>query len=158
MAAIGSISKVTLREPNSFGGTLTYEGRFNIVSLSGCFTPIEIEGSKFNRKGAMNICFSGAGGRVFGGLLGGALIAASPVQVVLGSFLPNNHHGLELKEQKIESKVAATTPGSAATFHTPNAEKDGLRAKEQQNSTAQELNYAPPSSSTNNRATFNISF
>ncbi|KAA8520521.1 hypothetical protein F0562_014777 [Nyssa sinensis] len=54
MEAAGSISNVTLRQPDSSGGTLTYEGRAVVCK----------------------------------GLLGGQLIAASPVQVVVASFLP----------------------------------------------------------------------
>ncbi|KAE8664955.1 hypothetical protein F3Y22_tig00112738pilonHSYRG01241 [Hibiscus syriacus] len=39
------ISNVTLRQPDSSGGTLTYEGRFEILTLSGSFMPTETQGT-----------------------------------------------------------------------------------------------------------------
>nr|GEV37906.1 hypothetical protein [Tanacetum cinerariifolium] len=44
LTAIGTISNVTLHQPNSCGGTLTYEGHFDILSLSGSFMPNDIGG------------------------------------------------------------------------------------------------------------------
>ncbi|KAF2311779.1 hypothetical protein GH714_026666 [Hevea brasiliensis] len=41
LSANGTISNVTLRQPTSSGGTLTYEGRFEILSLSGSFMPTD---------------------------------------------------------------------------------------------------------------------
>ncbi|KAA8520520.1 hypothetical protein F0562_014776 [Nyssa sinensis] len=75
------------------------------------------------------------------------------LQVVAASFLPNSHHELKPKKQKTESKVAATTPGSAATLHTSNVEKEGFNAQKQQNSAAQKPDFAPPSSLTDKWAT-----
>uniref|UniRef100_A0A5B7BL96 AT-hook motif nuclear-localized protein n=1 Tax=Davidia involucrata TaxID=16924 RepID=A0A5B7BL96_DAVIN len=130
ISAGGSISNVTLRQPGSSGGTVTYEGRFNILSLSGSFIPIEIEGSKFSLSGGMGIHFQTGDGRVVGGLLGGLLIAASPIEVLVGSFLQSSHHDRKPKKQRTQSKVAATTSGSAYT----SVEKEDLNAQEQQNS------------------------
>ncbi|KAK4758077.1 hypothetical protein SAY87_019378 [Trapa incisa] len=88
LSANGSISNVTLRSPTSCGGTLTYEGRFEILSLSGSFTPTEGAGTMSRSGGTgMSISLAGPDGRVLGGGLGGLLIAAGPVQVVVGSFL-----------------------------------------------------------------------
>ncbi|XP_023772978.1 AT-hook motif nuclear-localized protein 1 [Lactuca sativa] len=87
LSALGIISHVTLRQASSSGGTVTYEGRFEILSLSGSFTPGEVEGIS-SREGGMSIALSSPDGRVVGGLLGGILTAAGPVQVVVASFLP----------------------------------------------------------------------
>ncbi|KAJ9539712.1 hypothetical protein OSB04_026218 [Centaurea solstitialis] len=86
LTANGAISNVTLRQPNSCGGTLTYEGRFELLSLSGAFMPNEIGGVK-GRSGGMSVSLAGPDGRVLGGGLAGMLVAASSVQVVVGSFL-----------------------------------------------------------------------
>uniref|UniRef100_A0A5B7BXG4 AT-hook motif nuclear-localized protein n=1 Tax=Davidia involucrata TaxID=16924 RepID=A0A5B7BXG4_DAVIN len=153
ISAIGSISNVTLRQPDSSGGTLTYEGRFDILSLSGSFTPTDDGGSRFSRTGGMSIALASPDGRVVGGSLGGLLIAASPVQVVVGSFLPSSHHENKPKKMKTESKVAATASVSAATFHTNNLEKEGFNAQEQQNSASQKPNFAPSSTLTDNWVT-----
>lgn len=101
LSASGSISNVTLRQPNSSGGTLTYEGRFEILSLSGSFMPTD-NGIVKSRSGGMSVSLAGPDGRVLGGGLAGLLVAASPVQVVLGSFLPGHHQEHKPKKQRAE--------------------------------------------------------
>lgn len=123
ISAVGVISNVTLRQPNSSGGTLTYEGRFEILSLSGSFTPTEFGGSR-NRTGGMSVSLASPDGRVVGGVLAGVLIAATPVQVVVGSFLPGNHQEVKPKKQKPEAKlVSHPTSYPAITYHSPNPEQ-----------------------------------
>lgn len=63
------------------------KGRFEILSLSGSFTPGEVGGMS-SREGGMTIALSSPDGRVVGGLLGGLLTAAGPVQVPI-CFLAN---------------------------------------------------------------------
>ncbi|XP_020576312.1 AT-hook motif nuclear-localized protein 1 [Phalaenopsis equestris] len=103
LSANGVISNVTLRQPDSSGGTLTYEGRFELLSLSGSFTPNENGGTR-SRSGGMSVSLASADGRVVGGGVAGLLVAASPVQVVVGSFLPSYQ-----LEQKTKPKLEATS-------------------------------------------------
>ncbi|KAI4384733.1 hypothetical protein MLD38_002845 [Melastoma candidum] len=107
LSANGTISNVTFRQPTSLGGTLTYEGRFEILSLSGSYTPIESEGTA-SRSGGMSVSLAGSDGRVVGGGLAGLLVAAGSVQVVLGSFLPG--HQLEQKPKKQRVNLPASMP------------------------------------------------
>ncbi|KAB5569086.1 hypothetical protein DKX38_002879 [Salix brachista] len=79
LSANGVISNVTLRQPDSSGGTLTYEGRFEILSLSGSFMPTENQGTR-SRSGGMSVSLASPDGRVVGGSVAGLLVAASPVQ------------------------------------------------------------------------------
>ncbi|XP_074291416.1 AT-hook motif nuclear-localized protein 7-like [Silene latifolia] len=102
LSASGSISNVTLRQPNSSGGTLTYEGRFEILSLSGSFMPTD-NGVVKSRSGGMSVSLAGPDGRVFGGGLAGLLVAATPIQVVLGSFLPGQNQDNKPKKPRIDS-------------------------------------------------------
>ncbi|KAH6809616.1 AT hook motif DNA-binding family protein [Perilla frutescens var. frutescens] len=97
LAANGAISNVTLRQSNSSGGTLTYEGRFEILSLTGSFMPSD-DGLTKSRSGGMSVSLVGPDGRIFGGGLAGMLVAAGPVQVVIGSFITG--HQLEQKPKK----------------------------------------------------------
>ncbi|XP_004229817.1 AT-hook motif nuclear-localized protein 1 [Solanum lycopersicum] len=123
ISAVGLISNVTLRQPNSSGGTLTYEGRFEILSLSGSFTPTEFGGSRTtSRTGGMSISLASPDGRVVGGTLAGLLIAASPVQVVVGSFLPSNYQEVKPKKQKAELKAITYGTLSPAAPHSSNME------------------------------------
>ncbi|KAJ8771386.1 hypothetical protein K2173_026563 [Erythroxylum novogranatense] len=100
LSANGTISNVTLRQSTSSGGTLTYEGCFEILSLSGSFMPTENEGTK-SRSGGMSVSLAGPDGRVVGGGLAGSLVAAGPVQVVVGSFLPGHRQEHKHKKQRI---------------------------------------------------------
>ncbi|KAL4361171.1 hypothetical protein GQ457_04G037860 [Hibiscus cannabinus] len=112
LSANGVISSVTLRQPDSSGGTLTYEGRFEILSLSGSFMPNESGGTR-SRSGGMSVSLASPDGRVVGGGVAGLLVAAGPVQVVVGSFLAGNQHEQNVKKQKHESMtISAATPMS----------------------------------------------
>lgn len=116
LSANGAVSNVTLRQPATSGGTVTYEGRFEILSLSGSFLLIENGGTR-SRTGGLSVSLAGPDGRVVGGGVAGLLMAASPVQVVVGSFLANGRKG---------QSHLATTEGPAGfsqggTFASPNA-------------------------------------
>ncbi|KAL6527199.1 hypothetical protein OROGR_016289 [Orobanche gracilis] len=86
LSANGAISNVTLRQAATSGGTATYEGRFDLLSLSGSFMLSDAGGQK-SRTGGLSTTLAGPDGRVFGGCVAGLLIAASPVQVIVGSFM-----------------------------------------------------------------------
>lgn len=109
LSANGTISNVTLRQPSTSGGTLTYEGRFEILSLSGSYMPTENAGTK-GRSGGMSVSLASPDGRVVGGGLAGLLIAAGPVQVVVGSFLPGHQQEHKPKKQRIESGTSPIVP------------------------------------------------
>ncbi|GMJ06577.1 hypothetical protein HRI_004326900 [Hibiscus trionum] len=108
LSANGSVSNVTLRQPTSSGGTLTYEGRFEILSMSGSFMPTS-NGVTKSRSGGMSISLAGPDGRVLGGGLAGLLIAAGPVQVVVGSFIPGYQQEQNHKKQRTEPAAAVVS-------------------------------------------------
>ncbi|RLM61546.1 AT-hook motif nuclear-localized protein 7-like [Panicum miliaceum] len=107
LSANGVISNVTLRQPDSSGGTLTYEGRFELLSLSGSFMPTENSGTR-SRSGGMSVSLASPDGRVVGGGVAGLLVAASPVQIVVGTFLPS--YQMEQKNKKPRVDPAPTLP------------------------------------------------
>ncbi|XP_042426527.1 AT-hook motif nuclear-localized protein 1-like isoform X1 [Zingiber officinale] len=132
LSANGAISNVTLRQPGSSGGTLTYEviepktsfifhlnlnlaraheqGRFEILSLSGSFTLTANGGGVRSRTGGISVSLAGPDGRVIGGGVAGSLLAASPIQVVVGSFTPNTFS----KDQKPKPAPLQTPPAMPA--------------------------------------------
>lgn len=116
LSANGAISNVTLRQPATSGGTVTYEGRFEILSLSGSFLLTENGGTR-SRTGGLSVSLAGPDGRVVGGGVAGLLMAASPVQVVVGSFLSNGKKN-QPRPANAEGS-AALSPG--ATFGSPNS-------------------------------------
>lgn len=86
LSANGAISNVTICQAAISGGNVTYEGRFEILSLSGTFMLSESV-RQWDRTAGLNILLAGPDGCVLGGGVAGPLIAACPVQVVIGSFL-----------------------------------------------------------------------
>ncbi|KAF6150383.1 hypothetical protein GIB67_034082 [Kingdonia uniflora] len=81
MSCNGPVSTVTISQPGSSGGTLTYEGRFEILSLKGSFIPSHSDSRIQSTNGGLSISLAGPDGRVIGGVVAGSLIAASPIQV-----------------------------------------------------------------------------
>lgn len=86
LSANGSVSTATLRQPSTSGGTVTFEGRFDILCMSGSFLLVGNDSFR-NRSGGLSISLASSDGRVIGGGVGGMLIAATPVQLVVGSFI-----------------------------------------------------------------------
>ncbi|CAA6673352.1 unnamed protein product [Spirodela intermedia] len=106
VSATGAISTATLRQPASSGVTVTYEGHFEIVSLSGSYV-LSANGRSCSRSGGLSVTLLGRDGRLLGGGVGGLLIASSPVQVFVASFIyrgtkPKNNPNLD---------ATATNPG-----------------------------------------------
>ncbi|KAL1201171.1 AT-hook motif nuclear-localized protein 3 [Cardamine amara subsp. amara] len=100
LSANGPISNVTLRQSMTSGGTLTYEGRFEILSLTGSFMQNDSGGTR-SRAGGMSVCLAGPDGRVFGGGLAGLFLAAGPVQVMVGTFIAGHEQSqLELAKER----------------------------------------------------------
>ncbi|XP_072950686.1 AT-hook motif nuclear-localized protein 7-like [Typha angustifolia] len=113
LSANGAISNVTLRQPGSSGGTLTYEGRFEILSLSGSFSITENGGVR-SRTGGISVSLAGPDGRVVGGGVAGLLLAASPIQVVVGSFIPDTFK--EHRRRSNQETVLPALPANAAVL------------------------------------------
>nr|KJB25331.1 hypothetical protein B456_004G186000 [Gossypium raimondii] len=86
LSANGAVCNVTLRQSVLSGSMVKFEGRYEIISLSGSFLVSENSGS-CSRTGGLNVSLAGSDGRVVGGGVVGALQAASPVQVIVGSFI-----------------------------------------------------------------------
>nr|GMD61997.1 disease resistance protein RPP13-like isoform X6 [Ipomoea batatas] len=68
-------------ELNKSDGQRQREGNSNSYLLSNSSGPQGL------RTGSLSICLASPDGRVIGGGVGGVVIAASPVQVILGSFM-----------------------------------------------------------------------
>ncbi|XP_018683585.2 AT-hook motif nuclear-localized protein 10 isoform X2 [Musa acuminata AAA Group] len=85
------------------------EGRFEILSLSGSFLLSESGGQR-SRTGGLSVSLAGPDGRVLGGGVAGLLMAASPVQVVMGSFIPDGKKG----SKQINPVDPTSAPGKLA--------------------------------------------
>ncbi|KAJ3706745.1 hypothetical protein LUZ61_010450 [Rhynchospora tenuis] len=116
LSANGAVSTVTLCQNSPSGGTVTYEGCFEILSLSGSYMIIDTDNGARRRTGGLCISLSSPDGRVFGGNVGGALIAASPIQVIVGSFM---YSGAMAKDKTKES-IETGQPGFEFVNHIEN--------------------------------------
>ncbi|KAK8303102.1 hypothetical protein V6Z12_D04G127700 [Gossypium hirsutum] len=126
LSANGAVSNVTIRQPGSSGGILTYEGRFEILSLTGSFTVSDTGGGK-SRTGGLSVSLAGPDGRVIGGGLAGILVAASPIQIVVGSFMPNGYKVQKRKHYRQETAAASTVVAAAPPSATAATKADGER-------------------------------
>ncbi|XP_050379039.1 AT-hook motif nuclear-localized protein 5 [Argentina anserina] len=109
----GTVSSVALRHPASTGVSVTYEGRFQILCLSGSYLVAE-DGGPRDRTGGISISLSSSDGHVIGGAAA-MLIAATPVQVVLCSFVYGSSN-------KIKNKPVAG-PNSSESSDPQHSEK-----------------------------------
>ncbi|GFZ06863.1 AT hook motif DNA-binding family protein [Actinidia rufa] len=80
MSANGSVSTVTLRQPSTSGGSVTYEGRFEIICLSGSYLVTDNGGSR-GRTGGLSVLLASPDGRVIGGGVGGSASCSQPCSV-----------------------------------------------------------------------------
>ncbi|XP_049362101.1 AT-hook motif nuclear-localized protein 5 isoform X1 [Solanum verrucosum] len=121
LSANGAVSAITLRPPANSGATVTYEGRFEILCLSGSYLVAETGGPR-TRTGGISISVCSPDGHVIGGAVGGRLIAASPVQVVVCSFVydPKGKSKPESSTRdEQESAEKSSTPVSATLNQGP---------------------------------------
>ncbi|KAM3740452.1 hypothetical protein ACB098_08G100000 [Castanea mollissima] len=109
LSGSGSVSNVTLRHPAvSHAPSLSLHGPFNLLSLSGSFlgysttsstkppssSSSSSPSSSFVSISSFGICLAGAQGQVFGGIVGGKVIAESLVVVVAATYSNPAFHSL----------------------------------------------------------------
>lgn len=113
MGASGSVSNVTLRQPTTPGATVTFHGRFEIISLSGAFLP---HPSAAPTTG-LTVSLAGAAGQVLGGSVVGTLMAAGPVLVIAASFVGQTYDRLPLDPD--DEGLSMGGPGSSSQQQPP---------------------------------------
>nr|GMD74773.1 at-hook motif nuclear-localized protein 8 [Ipomoea batatas] len=142
LSASGAICNATLRQPSSsLGGTVTLEGRFEIISLSGSFSPSESNGNG-SRTCSLSVSLAGADGKVVGGGVAGMLKAAGPVQVIVGSFIADG------KKPKYKPPSSSTPSSNMLNFGAPVTgasppSEDGSSESSDENG-GSPLNHGPP--------------
>lgn len=137
LSGTGSVSTVTLRHPMSHAPVISLHGPFNLVSLTGSYmgtssptmvAPSSSSGSKPSSSSppsacsSFGICLAGTQGQVFGGIIGGKVLAASLVVVMAATYqnptvyrLPaeQDHDGAE------ENKASIAGAGGVAGNEGP---------------------------------------
>ncbi|KAE9593098.1 putative PPC domain-containing protein [Lupinus albus] len=77
LSATGQVSTVVIF---GFGGTVTYKGNFDILSLCGQCMCTKVSNSEEGKNVMLASSLSAPDGNVFGGVLESAMIAATPVE------------------------------------------------------------------------------
>ncbi|CAH8305999.1 unnamed protein product [Eruca vesicaria subsp. sativa] len=129
LSANGPVSSVTLRQSMTSAGTLTYEGHFEILSLTGSFITSETGGLR-SRAGGMSVSLAEQDGRVFGGGLAGLFVAAGRVQVMVGTFEAGQEESQQqqMQNQRMERVgIPMTTQASNISFGGGSAEDPNAR-------------------------------
>ncbi|KAI6689239.1 hypothetical protein NL676_026067 [Syzygium grande] len=118
LSASGSVSNFTLRQPTSSlasGATLTFRGRFDILSISATLFSHSPPAS--SRAAAapnvFTISLAGPQGQIVGGSVAGPLVAAGPVFVVAASFNSPTFHRLTDGEEEAENARRAASEGGS---------------------------------------------
>ncbi|BAF16220.1 AT-hook motif nuclear-localized protein 9 [Oryza sativa Japonica Group] len=119
LSATGSVSRVVLRHPadgamsrvhasSHYKNPAIYEGLYEILSMSGCYNLMN-EG----QSDGLSVTLCSPERHIIGGVLGGALVAASTVQVVLGSFVQGGSKPKSKKAGKQQQQQAAAAAFSS---------------------------------------------
>ncbi|KAF3455116.1 hypothetical protein FNV43_RR05564 [Rhamnella rubrinervis] len=93
------------------------QGRFEILSLEGSFIFGEAGGS--HRSSMLSISLAKPDGRVFGGGVASSLIAAGPIQLIVGSFKQDISKELDKRRYSAESSSAASLLGNSELVRVP---------------------------------------
>ncbi|XP_045810812.1 AT-hook motif nuclear-localized protein 13-like [Trifolium pratense] len=111
-SAHGLVSTVALHHLEKIA---TYEGTFEIVSLSGTLASENNNGGKRMGSWKVSLC-GGRDARIWGGVVANKLIAASSVKVILGSFTVD---GKKASSSNWNSGPSSAPSSQFAAFGTP---------------------------------------
>ncbi|XP_027187450.1 AT-hook motif nuclear-localized protein 28-like [Cicer arietinum] len=110
----GTVVNVTLRQPSApLGTTVTFTGRFNILTISATFFPSSESSPPMPKE--FSISLAGPQGQIIGGFVVGRLVAAGTVFVIAASFNNPSYHRLPLEED-VRSKSVSGGDGQSPSL------------------------------------------
>lgn len=137
----GTVANVTLRQPSPTptpGATITFHGRFDILSISATFLP---QNATFQPvPNIFVISLAGPQGQIVGGSIVGPLVAAGTVYVIAASFNDPSYHRLPISDEprntvsggggaggnEPQSPVASSGGGGGDSGHVGGGESCGI--------------------------------
>ncbi|WCJ42459.1 AT-hook motif nuclear-localized protein 17 [Euphorbia peplus] len=104
----GSVANVTLRQPSTTPpATITFHGRFDILSISATFMPQRVSYSVPN---GFTISLAGPQGQIVGGIVAGTLVAATTVYVIAATFSNPSFYRLPVEDEDVEGSNSGQSP------------------------------------------------
>ncbi|KAE8687181.1 Calcium-dependent lipid-binding family protein [Hibiscus syriacus] len=125
VSVTGSVSNVTLCHPVSHAPAFSLHGPFGLLSLSGSFIAKTTQSSSSSSttkspspcslfsSGSFCVTLAGAQGQVFGGIVGGKVMAATQVIVVATTFIDPEFHVLPCEGDNKDHQQQETKTGAA---------------------------------------------
>ncbi|KMZ68437.1 AT hook motif DNA-binding family protein [Zostera marina] len=116
LAGNGIVSNITLRQPQSnttsssysipsvanSSSTFTFQGRFEILSISATFfPPAAMSVLPMGVGGMLSVSLAGSHGQIVGGAVAGPLVAAGTVTVIAATFQNPSFHRLPMEDTEI---------------------------------------------------------
>ncbi|XP_059631257.1 AT-hook motif nuclear-localized protein 17-like [Cornus florida] len=108
----GTVANVTLKQPSTTpGATVTFHGRFDILSLSATVLPNTTSLDLLPVANGFTISLAGPQGQIVGGSVVGSLLAAGTVYVVAASFNNPSFHRLPAEDDVRSSASGGNVNG-----------------------------------------------
>ncbi|KAL3733064.1 hypothetical protein ACJRO7_022567 [Eucalyptus globulus] len=122
LAGSGAVANFTIRHPSASppGATVTFHGRFDILSISATFVAPQAASSTFFVPDGFKISVAGPQGQMLGGSVAGPLVAAGPVFVVAATFSNPSFHRLPAEEED-GGGGSGSVSGRGGDGHSPPA-------------------------------------
>ncbi|KAK6938075.1 PPC domain [Dillenia turbinata] len=123
----GTVANVTLRQPSTapHAPTVTFHGRFDILSISATFFP---QTTSFSPPihGGFTISLAGPQGQIVGGAVAGSLLSAGIVYVIAASFNNPLYHRLPIEEDVPKSFSGGGAEGQSPPTVSSGGGSDGV--------------------------------
>ncbi|KAL1224359.1 AT-hook motif nuclear-localized protein 4 [Cardamine amara subsp. amara] len=130
LSANGAVSNVKIQPLDLNRNALTFKDAYEIITLKNSMVITE-RGRVKNKKRGWKITIGGAEGRIFTGTLAGKLIAASPVQVVIGSYWPMiTNPPPRMKDESEAVIVTPTIPDAMAPSSTGQVQQPEMKTED----------------------------
>ncbi|KAL2328514.1 hypothetical protein Fmac_021941 [Flemingia macrophylla] len=121
LSATGAVSSVSIRKPTDSGHDVwRYEGYFEILSLSGSSIYACTSNGPVRKTGTLSISLAKPDGSIFGGVVESTLIAACPIQLVMGTFKQNI-------SKQIKRKQLSESSSGPIVLVNPDSERDNQK-------------------------------
>ncbi|RID70497.1 hypothetical protein BRARA_C02511 [Brassica rapa] len=114
LSGSGSVANITLRQPSPAapGSTITFHGKFDLLSVSATFLPPPPRTSLSPPvANFFTVSLAGPQGQIIGGFVAGPLISAGTVYVIAASFNNPSYHRLPAEEEHRHSVSARAGEG-----------------------------------------------